>query len=204
MAERIASGTTPLAIDPGARALIRPAGESSGFASEATMHVSTVLANQVPGVSLMTIEELLDFRDQNLAYLTPFRAAILDIAKEISTTEGMSPAEIERLTKIAWARDAAPALKELEFQLDEAGFGRTFIQTLVEDKGAGIAAGASLVMGFGTLFAGFAALLPATVAAAYPIAKTFYARTKSERAAKQNRLYFVYKAGKRSKGKGEA
>jgi hypothetical protein len=196
MADRLESGSNPISIEPAARASIRPAEADGGPTSETTMHVSNVLASRVPGLAQMSIDELLDLREDNQQYLAPFRSAILEMAQNVAGAEGASPREIEKLTKIAWEREAAPALRELEFRLEGATFGRKLLDTVMEDKGAAVSAGAALVMGFGTVLAGLVALVPAAMAAAYPVAKAVAERGTERRLAKQNRMYFLYQASK--------
>jgi hypothetical protein len=199
MAERLEVGSNPISIEPAALALLRPTSSSAGPTSETTMYVSSLLASQVPGLAVMTIEELLELREDNAQYLAPFRSAILEIADNVAGAEGATPQEIEKLTKIAWEREAAPALRELEFQLESANLGRKVLDTIMEDKGAAVAAGASLALGFGTVLAGLVALIPAAMAAAYPVAKAVTQRGKERRLAKQNRMYFLYRASKAAK-----
>lgn len=193
MASRLQEGTNPLSIDPVAQATIRPSTSKIPL-SETTMHVSMVLADRLPGLSTLSIPELLDLRSANAAYLAPFRAALLEIAGDVSGAEGASPQELERLTKLAWERDVEPALLELEFQVERAGFGKKLLATVVDDKGSAIAAGASLAMGFGSLVAGLASLIPAAVAAVYPVARALKERADDRRLTKTNRMYFLYRA----------
>ncbi|MER3387941.1 MAG: hypothetical protein RIC81_06920 [Microcella pacifica] len=199
MADRLVVGTSPISIEPAARASITPSPPTSNLGSETTMQVSTVLANQVPGLALMTVSEILDLRSDNQAYLAPFRSAIFDVAQGVAGAEGASLQEVEKLAKIAWEREVAPALRELEFQLERAGFGKKLLSTVLEDKGAAVAATASLALGFGTVVAGLAALVPAAMAATYPVAKALAETGNERRLSKQNRMYFLYQASKAAK-----
>ena len=148
------------------------------------------LVQMVEGVALLPLDELADVREDLAAYIGPFRSFILDISSDVDWN-GVDDAERERLLKLTWESDVAPAIAEMEAHVRSANFVRNAIDVFAEGSEAfqsiGLAVGtwaAAGLVGFSTL--------SASVGAAPPIIKAVMRTVRANEEVKRNRAYLVH------------
>ncbi|ANP73035.1 hypothetical protein [Cryobacterium arcticum] len=168
----------------------RLTGEPAGLDSATVVRGAVELMRMVDGLSAMRLDEIPGVRSDLAPYLGPFRAFMLEVSESVGQDDA-SDAERSRQLLLAWERQVAPAVDELEAVLRSASFKRNAIDVfatraeVLQTVGfaLGIAAGAGLV-GISSLTAG-AALAP-------PMLEALVASVRAKQAARTNRAYFVH------------
>lgn len=158
--------------------------------SAATVSGAASLMGMVEGVSQMPLDEIADVRSDLAPYLAPFRSFMLEVAGNADIAD-VPAAEQQRRLILAWEKEVAPAVAELEAQVRLASFRRNAIDLFASRgealKTLGVAVGVAVAAGF----AGFTTL-SAGVALATPMLDAFVSSVRQKQNAKRARAYFVH------------
>lgn len=149
------------------------------------------MLSKLPALQEIPLDELLDLRDDLSEYAIPFRAAMAEMADEISASDASERSlevEIER----KWTKEVAPAIQEMRQKVRSESYPRALLDALSGDRASLIAAASSVGLAAGSVSAGVAALIPAAAAASFPFLKALNSRLKSRDELKRNRLYLLY------------
>jgi len=180
--------------------VMRLTGEPADLNSATVVRGAVELMRMVDGLSAMKLDEIPDVRADLAPYLGPFRSFMLEVSDSAGPDDA-SDAERSRQLHLAWEREVAPAVEELEAMLRTASFKRNAIDVFATNAevlqtvgvAIGIATAAGLV-GISSLTAG-AAIAP-------PMLKAFVGSVRAKQAAKKNRAYFVHAvAARRNRGR---
>jgi hypothetical protein len=154
------------------------------------------MIGRLPGLSEVSIPDLIEIRRDLQDYLTPFRAEAASMAEALSA-ESLEPEDLERVLTRQWHVKVNPILSELDHKVRRGDYPRNLLAAFSEDKTAIASSAASLVLASGTLVAGLSTLIPAVAAASVPFVKAWNDTLKARDDVTQNRLYFLYQAKER-------
>jgi hypothetical protein len=151
---------------------------------------------RLPGLDELTVAEILDIRRDLGEYLPAFRAAMIDLADEISSSKSPQPPEMASKIDKAWEQKISPVLNGMEIYARQHGYPRQLLNVFAEDKGALAGAVSSVGLAAGSLVAGAITFAPAILAASIPFIKALNAVLRGRDELENNRLYFLYKLKK--------
>lgn len=160
-------------------------------------HLAASFISRLPGLKSADLGELIEVRDDLKDYLTPFRASMATMAKDVADAVGERPEALISEIEVRWARDVAPVLQELAVKAKRGSYPRELLNVVTEDKGALASTAASIVLAAGSAAAGLATLIPAAAAASYPFAKALKEMVEEREMREDNQLFFLYSAQQR-------
>lgn len=191
MAEDLAHTPSSVMLDDELEHSLRAFGSPAGSPGTGlTVAGAVKLVQMVEGVSALPLDELPDVRDDLAPYIGPFRSFVLDVSSDVDWNVS-DDAERERLLKLTWESNVAPAIAEMEAHVRSTSFVRNAIDVFAEGNGAfqsiGLAVGtwaAAGLVGFSTL--------SASVGAAPPLIKAVMRTVRATEEVKRNRAYLVH------------
>ncbi|WP_277213503.1 hypothetical protein [Isoptericola croceus] len=193
VAEMLSQANGAIMLDSGASQSL---GSVAKFSPAPTNDLPGLLAHgmltKLPGLQEVPLDELIDIRDDLDDYITPFRAAMADMAQEITVSSGAESSlevEIER----RWTTSVAPALAEMRHKARSESYPRALLDAISGDTSSLIAATSSVALAAGSISVGVATLLPAAAAASYPFVRALSKRLASRDEMRRNRLYLMYR-----------
>lgn len=191
MVDDVANSSTSVMMDDTVFGGVkRLAGKPADLNSATVVRGAVELMRMVDGLSAMKLDEIPDVRADLAPYLGPFRSFMLEVSDNVGPDDA-SDAERSRQLQLAWEREVAPAVDELEVILRTASFRRNAIDVFATNAevlqtvgvAIGIAVAAGLV-GISSLTAGAAIVSPTL--------KAFVGSVRAKQAAQKNRAYFVH------------
>jgi hypothetical protein len=203
VAERIIGSHGSVLLEPGAIRILNSADSRAPKAAQKKPEldlaagVATAVTGRLPGLSDMPFDEVLDLRDDLEDYLAPFRGAMAELADEIASA-GKGSTDLVSEVERQWVRKIDPTLSEMRAAIGRGSYRRNLLGTFAEDKAALASSGSSIALGVGSIFAGFGALIPSGVTAAFPFVRALNETLKARDDVRKNRLYFLYRARSRA------
>lgn len=113
--------------------------------STATLANAAELMRLIDGLAHADLAEVIDIRRELSEYLVPFRAFILNHARDIAVDEDAPMVERQRQAQIKWSSDVAPAIDELKFNVEQSSFLNQLIVTAGQGPESAIGVGVGLV-----------------------------------------------------------
>jgi hypothetical protein len=153
---------------------------------------------RLPGLSRLTVPEILDLRRDLEPYLAPFRAAMVTMADDISGRGAADTLELRYEVDRKWHSDIAPNLTEIEHSMRKTSYSRRLLTAVTKDKASltGMASGVTLAVG--TLAAGLAAVTPAAaLGIGLPFVQALREMIEEREEIRRQQLYFLYRAKQR-------
>jgi hypothetical protein len=158
--------------------------------------IATSFVAKLPSLEHLTIKEVIDLRAELQDYLPAFRAEMIKLSDEISSTSSGEERNARKEIERRWHLEINPILQEIHHEYSTSGFWRKLLDTISTDKGAMTSAASSIVLGVGSMAVSVAGILPALASAAYPAIKSLNESIKSSSELQKNKLYFLYAAQK--------
>ncbi len=194
--EDVAKSTTSVMMDDTVfGGVARLTDAPADLSSTTVVRGAVELMRMVNGLSAMSLDEIPGVRAELAPYLGPFRSFMLDVSESVGHQDS-SDAERARQLVLAWEREVAPAVDDLEATLRSASFRRNAIDvfgTSNEVLGTvSVAIGVATVSGL----LGISSLTAAT-AIVPPMLKAFVGSVRAKQTAKSHRAYFVHAMAKR-------
>lgn len=203
MGKYLSSTKSSILVEPGTHSMYWDTDAHSKvndpeFGIDPSLQIASLLAEQIPGLSEMKIENILEIREELKDSLIPFRASLLQMAGEISETDELSVDSLVKISQRKWTMDVVPALEDLKRDIKKGSYSRELLQAFSDDKESLVAIGAVINVSVGGSFAGLRTLVSATAGASFAFVKAWNEKIKKSEVVRGNRLYFLYQMDRRA------